>query len=59
MKLERIGGISMSYFCVQIRWQIDDVDSSEGTFFRTNTTPCLFNLNLDGLIPILKVSLDV
>lgn len=38
MELERVGGISVSDFLFQVGWQVDNVNSAEGTLLWANTT---------------------
>lgn len=38
MKLEAVGGISMSNVGFKVCWQVNDIDSPKRTFFWTNTT---------------------
>jgi hypothetical protein len=37
MELEAVGRISMSNVGLEVCWQVDDVDSSEGAFLWTDT----------------------
>jgi len=39
MELEAVGRVSMGDLGLEICWQIDDVDGTEGAFLRTDTTP--------------------
>jgi hypothetical protein len=38
MELERVGGITVSDFLFQVGWQVDNVNSAEGTLLWANTT---------------------
>ena len=38
MQLEAVGRISMGDLCLQIGWQVDDIDGSKGAFLGTDTT---------------------
>lgn len=38
VQLERVGGIPMRHFGVQVCWQVNDIDGAKGTLLGTNST---------------------
>ena len=48
MKLEAVGRVSMCDVRLEIGWQIDDIDSSEGTFLWADTTTNAETLGDEG-----------
>jgi len=38
VEFERICGVAVGHFCVEVGGQVDDVDGSKRTFFGTDTT---------------------
>ena len=55
MKFEGIGSIPVSDFCIQICWEIDDVDCSERTLLGTDAATYCKKIH-DFAIPMLDVS---
>jgi len=48
MKLEAVGRVSMRDVRLEIGWQIDDIDSSKGTFLWADTTTDAKTLRDEG-----------